>query len=109
MRISQLKQAVIQLFEVKLVPFIQGSPGLGKSGIIHEIAKEYNLKVIDLRLSQCDPTDLAGFPSVVDGRSRYLPMEHFPLASDPKPKGMNGWILFLDEMNSASPAVQAAA
>lgn len=41
-----------------LVPFIVGSPGLGKSAIVHKYAKEHNLKVIDLRLAQCDPTEL---------------------------------------------------
>jgi len=41
-----------------LVPNLLGSPGCGKSALIHQIAEEFNLKVIDLRLSQCDPTDL---------------------------------------------------
>lgn len=41
-----------------LVPFIVGSPGLGKSAIVHKYAKDNNLKVIDLRLAQCDPTEL---------------------------------------------------
>ena len=124
MKISDVKQAVIRLIQLQLVPMIVGSPGVGKSGIVHEIAKEFNLAVIDLRLSQCDPTDLSGFPNiidtkdkngkVIDRRSAYLPMAHFPLEGDALPlddKGSErgGWLLFLDEMNSAAPAVQAAA
>ena len=35
-------------------------------------------------------------------------METFPLEGDPIPEGYNGWLLFLDEFNSASTAVQAA-
>jgi len=41
-----------------LVPMMVGSPGIGKSDIVKTVAKENNLKVIDVRLSQCDPTDL---------------------------------------------------
>lgn len=35
-------------------------------------------------------------------------MENFPLEGDHVPAGYNGWLLFLDELNSASQAVQAA-
>jgi hypothetical protein len=31
---------------------------MGKSAMLHSVAEELNLKVIDLRLAQCDPTDL---------------------------------------------------
>lgn len=41
-----------------LVPFIQSSPGIGKSSIVRQIAKEGNLVLIDHRLSTSDPTDL---------------------------------------------------
>jgi len=34
------------------------SPGLGKSDVVKQVAKELNLKVIDFRLSTADPTDL---------------------------------------------------
>jgi len=94
---------------------LSGSPGCGKSQIGYKIAADYNLKVIDLRLSQCDPTDLLGFPSIgtnIDprkARAGYVPMETFPIEGDPLPPGYSGWLLFLDEFNSASPAVQAAA
>lgn len=37
---------------------LSGSPGCGKSQVAYQIAKKHKLKLIDLRLSQCDPTDL---------------------------------------------------
>ena len=49
-----------------------------------------------------------GFPSIQGQRAGYLPMETFPLEGDPIPEGYSGWLLFLDEFNSASIAVQAA-
>lgn len=97
-----------------LVPMMKGSPGIGKSDIVHGIEQQKNLKGIDLRLSQCDPTDVNGFPQFRDGKATYIPMDTFPTEHDPLPvdedgKEMNGWVLFLDEFNSAPIAVQAAA
>ena len=100
---------IASFIRAKLVPLLAGSPGCGKSQIIYGIAKEHNLKVIDLRLSQCDPTDLAGFPTVEGNKADYVPMKHFPVVGDPIPAGFNGWLLFLDEITSAPPSIQAAA
>lgn len=100
--------------KTRIVPLLKGSPGTGKSQIVYQIAAAYNLKVIDLRLSQCDPTDLGGFPAIFDGKADYLPMQHFPIEGDPLPINpetklpYDGWLLFLDEMTSAPPAIQAA-
>ena len=108
-KISQAIPMLASFIRAKLVPMLVGSPGCGKSQIIYKIAQDYNLKVIDLRLAQCDPTDLAGFPTVNGKKADYLPMAHFPIEGDEIPKGYSGWLLFLDEMTSAPPAIQAAA
>lgn len=50
-KVSQAISMVTGFIQAKLVPMLVGSPGCGKSQIIHQIAKEYNLKVIDLRLA----------------------------------------------------------
>jgi hypothetical protein len=110
---SKAKSDAIRCVVRGLVPFIQSSPGLGKSSLVREIAQEGNLKVIDVRLSQSAPEDLQGLPmrSVVNGveKAHFVPFNTFPLASDPIPDGFKGWLLFLDEFNSASRSVQAAA
>lgn len=108
-KISQATSIITKYIQAKLVPMLVGSPGMGKSAIVHQIAKHYNLKVIDLRLSQCDPTDLLGFPTINGDKAGYKPMETFPIEGDPIPAGYSGWLLFLDEFNSAGTAVQAAA
>lgn len=104
---------VITFLTAGLVPMIVGSPAIGKSSLAKLVAKHFNLKLIDFRLSQADPTDLNGFPRVYtnkDGISRagYTPMETFPLMGDALPEGYEGWLLFFDEANSCSHAVQAA-
>lgn len=94
-----------------LVTMLTGSPGTSKSSLVSQLAEKFKLKVIDLRLSQCDPSDLNGFPTVNSDRTRcgYAPMNTFPIQGDPIPKGYAGWLLFLDEFNSAPLSVQSAA
>ena len=106
---SQAIDMIATYIRAKLVPLVTSSPGVGKSQIVRKIADDYNLEVIDLRLAQCDPTDLAGFPSISGAKADYLPMKHFPIEGDPLPAGKSGWLLFLDEMTSAPAAIQAAA
>ena len=113
--LSKAKDLCCQYIRAGIVPFLRGSPGTGKSAIMKEIAKDFNLHFIDLRLSQIDPSDLNGFavPNHVTGKVVYMPVGAFPLTTDPLPLNdagvhCNGWLLFLDEFNSASPAVQKA-
>lgn len=110
-KISHAIPMVTGFIKANIVPMIHGSPGIGKSQIVKQIAQEYGLLLIDLRLSQCDPTDLAGFPQIDAARQKagYVPMDTFPLEGETPPAGYNGWLLFFDEANSASKAVQAAA
>jgi hypothetical protein len=106
---KDVPEAIVNILFAGLTPFLKGSPGIGKSDIIKQVAEELNLKVIDFRLSQADPTDLQGFPAVVEGRSTFMPAATFPIEGDTVPEGYDGWLVFLDEMNSGSLAVQAAA
>lgn len=99
---------IMAAIETGIVPFMTGSPGIGKSSIYHSIAERGKLKVIDLRLSQCDPTDLNGYPTIVNGKACYLPFDTIPIMGDKVPEGHNGWMLLLDEFNSANAEVQAA-
>lgn len=108
-KISQAVSMLTKYVQARLVPMLVGSPGCGKSQIVHQIAKDYNLKVIDLRLSQCDPCDLMGFPSIEGNKADYVPMKMFPVEGDAIPEGYAGWMLFLDEFNGAAVAVQKAA
>ncbi|MFZ2890259.1 AAA family ATPase [Sulfuricurvum sp.] len=82
--------------------FIHGSPGIGKSYIVAEVAKKHNLELVDVRLSQMDPVDLRGVPAIRDEQTVWMPPIFFP-----KDQNSEG-ILFLDELNSAPPSVQAA-
>ena len=107
--IRQAKPFIVKTLLAGLCPMIAGSPGCAKSATIHEIAEEYNLHLIDIRLSTVDPSEMNGFGMVVDGIAKYVPFDVFPIEGTPLPKGKDGFIIFLDELTSAAPAVQASA
>jgi hypothetical protein len=80
-----------------------GPPGVGKSAIIGALAKEMGLVLEPLLLSQCDPTDVGGFPVVIDGALKRMPLGPIKRACE------GPVVLFLDELSCAAPAVQGAA
>lgn len=77
--LAQATKYATMTLKAGLVPYIAGSPGAGKSAMVHAIAAARNLLVVDIRLSQEDPTTINGFPEVANGRSDYLPPKRFPL------------------------------
>lgn len=107
MRASLAIKAVTLCVEQKQPVFLHGSPGVGKSDVVRQVAKNLGLELIDLRLSQLDPVDLRGIPSVgqANKTSPFVTKWNQPSMFPTEGKG----ILFLDEFNSAAQATQAAA
>ena len=105
MKASELITTLESMIAVKLPAFIWGPPGIGKSSIVKDIANRNNLEFIDLRLSLLDPTDLKGIPFFDPNSKKGVWASPSFLPHDKDSKG----ILFLDEINSAPPAVQASA
>ena len=99
---TELYTHIQTLLDTDTPLFIHGSPGIGKSYIVADVAKKHELELVDIRLSQMDPVDLRGVPSIKDEQTVWMPPVFFP-----KDKDSEG-ILFLDELNSAPPSVQAA-
>jgi len=82
-----------------------GPPGVGKSQMVAHIAALHGVPLIDIRLSQMEPTDLRGIPF----RNGDLVEWSIPaMLPDAGRHGAAG-ILFLDEITSAPPSVSAAA
>ncbi|MHB8919688.1 MAG: AAA family ATPase [Halothiobacillus sp.] len=84
---------------------IWGAPGIGKSDLVREAAAAQGLALIDLRLSQLEPTDLRGIPLHENGTVRWAPPDELPNAARDGACG----VLFLDEINAAPPPVAASA
>ena len=82
-----------------------GPPGVGKSQMVSEVAARHGVPVIDIRLSQMEPSDLRGIPFRVGDHVDWAIPSILPDAQRHGEKG----ILFLDEITSAPPSVSAAA
>jgi len=103
---NSIKHAILK----KRPIFLWGPPGIGKSDIVAQITNSLsNSLLIDIRLSLWEPTDIKGIPyfdsnsgTMVWGAPSELPNAEMAAQYD-------NIVLFLDEMNSAAPAVQAAA
>lgn len=101
-----LNEELISVMQGHHTPvMLWGAPGIGKSQIISQVAAKNEANIIDIRLSQMEPSDLRGIPfkngSLVDWSVPSL-------LPDSKRHGKQG-ILFLDEITSAPPTVSAAA
>jgi hypothetical protein len=104
----QARKAMLQAFKSKRPIFLWGPPGIGKSEVVSEVTSELGGHMIDLRMAQMEPTDIRGIPFFNKdlGKMDWAPPIDLPdeeLASQ-----YPLIVLFLDEMNSAPPAVQAA-
>lgn len=82
-----------------------GPPGVGKSDLVRQLGQRQGVRVIDLRLSQMEPSDLRGIPFRVQDLVQWAVPAMLPDAARHGARG----VLFLDEITSAPPAVSAAA
>ena len=106
---EQAKRLIKKCFDKKRPIFLWGPPGIGKSEVVASIAEEQKGFMIDLRLAQMEPTDLRGIPyyNKDSGLMDWAPPIDLPSEETASQYPMV--VLFLDEMNSAAPSIQAAA
>jgi hypothetical protein len=106
---QQARRAIVKCFKSQRPLFLWGPPGIGKSEVVADIAKEMGGFMIDLRLGQMDPTDIRGIPFYNKelGKMDWAPPIDLPDAELAAQYPII--VLFMDEMNSAPPGVQAAA
>ena len=108
-RIRDARVEMLRAMRRKRPVFVWGGPGIGKSDLVDQITVSMEGYMIDLRLALMEPTDLRGMPYYNKEANNMswaapvdLPTEEFA-AQYPV------IVLFLDELNSAPPSVQAAA
>ena len=106
---NKAKASILHALKIKRPIFLWGGPGIGKSDIIHQIGKDINAKVIDIRLSLWEPTDIKGIPYFNSKENNMVWAQPSELPTKAEAKKHKNIVLFLDEMNSAAPSVQAAA
>lgn len=99
---SEVAASLNDLLDIHQPAFIWGPPGIGKSDIVAQVAKTRKIELEDVRTNTLDPVDFRGFPmpDAAKNEMSWLRPDFLPT----KGKG----ILFLDEFNSAAPAIMAA-
>src|SRR5258707_6559140 len=101
MKASAVANALRTLIAVHQPVFIWGSPGIGKSAVIRQLASALKLPLQDIRALLLDPVDLRGLPFLgPDGRSKWATPDFLPADGS--------GVLFLDELNAAPAMVQAS-
>lgn len=100
MKPSSLYEAIHVLIPQRVPLHIWGSPGVGKSQIVAQVARELSYQFLDVRASQLDPVDWRGIPHVEQGQTTWATPKFLPSNG----KG----VLFLDELTSAPQMTQAA-
>jgi len=92
-----MRQKIQKCIENDLPILIYGRSGWGKTSIVDQIGADLGLDVVKLSLCLCLPEDIGGIPSPNGESFRYLLPEWFQSRRDRE------FILFLDEINQASP------
>ena len=106
---NKAKTAIRHAMMKKRPIFLWGPPGIGKSDIVSQISDSIDAHMIDVRLSLWEPTDIKGIPYFDSNANTMVWAPPGELPSEELASQYDNIVLFLDEMNSAAPAVQAAA
>lgn len=102
MNIAEMKKVLPILMSKKIVPFIWGRQGAGKTQVVKQVADDLGIGMVHLHLATQEVGDLVGLliPSDKAGEVKHARPEWFPLEG----RG----IIFLDELNRAHPDVLSA-
>lgn len=99
LNIKEMKE-VLACLPDSMAVYCEGIHGIGKSSIFKQMSLDAGNLFIDMRLSQCDYTEIAGYPKDVDGKMIHLHPWWRSAMIKASEEGQNVDILF-DEMNRA--------
>lgn len=113
MRFNDIKRSVLEQFAepegCRVVPYITGCPGGGKSACVREIAYELqkakgipDCRVVEFNPSLRDPVDIMGVPDTRGEYTRWVPPEEFYALRH----GVGPAVLIIEELSDATMAMQ---
>lgn len=95
-----LIEYIKMMYAARVPVCMWGAPGIGKSSIALQVTQQMNVKFIDIRVAQMEPTDARGIPYVKEGRTFWATPEMFPSDGE--------GIILLDELNRGPVGTQNA-
>jgi len=107
--ISGAKAALIEQYADptlrRRASMLWGTRGVGKSSIVRQVAAQYGVPLVDLRLTTIEPVDIRGAIYADDALAKtvWFPPEFLPTPDQPD------GILFLDELTAADQRLQISA
>ncbi|CAM3211006.1 AAA family ATPase [Stackebrandtia soli] len=106
-RSDEQLEALTLAVAADLPVLLWGEPGIGKTAVLTQLADSLDLPLTTVIASVHEPSDFSGLPIVGDDpEQRGVPMAPPRWAVDLVRAGRG--LLFLDELSTATPAVQAA-
>lgn len=96
-----LSACIPAYIDARVPLYVHGAPGIGKSSIWQQAAQTAGMRLHDVRVSQLDPVDLRGLPTVTATATTWRHPDWLPGTEDPA-------ILLLDELSDAPPSMQSA-
>jgi hypothetical protein len=99
--VSQFSDATLR----RRASMLWGTRGVGKSSIVHQVAAQSGVPLVDLRLTTIEPVDIRGAIYADDDQAKtvWFPPEFLPNQDEPE------GILFLDELTAADQRLQISA
>lgn len=93
MRATDISKTIATAHRIQRPLLVWGAPGVGKSSLYHQYAKEMELPLLDWRLTMMDPVDMRGTPKQEKNTTVWVPPAELPREG----KG----IILLDELPQA--------
>lgn len=104
MNLLQAREVLSTVSAPDVPILLSGAPGVGKSEIVTEVARERGLTLLIEHPVIADPVDYRGLPRQVGGHAEWLPIGQLRrLAETDEPT-----LVLLDDVGQASASVQAA-
>jgi hypothetical protein len=99
------QQVLRRTIPANLPVLLVGAPGVGKTAIVTELARELDRVLVVSHPVTSEPTDFRGLPWLVNGRATFLPIGDLARLAD---LGDRPAIWLIDDLGQAATATQAA-
>lgn len=102
MRMSNIPSLLKSAHKANISVFLKSPPGIGKTSIVRQYAKEAKMRLIAVHAPLTDPLDIKGLPTVEGNEAKFLPLNIWPQETD------EPVVVLIDELPQCVPSIQNA-